>query len=204
MESIQQIKNCVHCKIPKSLNEFPVNGGTRDKHATICKECGKKYFKRWREKKKLGIPTSWPELSQEEKHRRHKESTKKYRETHREELRASGIRYYAQNREYCIEYSRKARQSKEYKKRHCIEQQKRRARKLGKGGDLTIEEWNIICEKYGNRCLACGRTDIKLTMDHIIPLALGGRHDMENIQPLCYSCNCKKFTKIIDYRERRR
>ena len=37
-------------------------------------------------------------------------------------------------------------------------------------------------------------------MDHIVPIATGGIHDIINIQGLCRSCNAKKHTKVIDYR----
>jgi 5-methylcytosine-specific restriction endonuclease McrA len=60
--------------------------------------------------------------------------------------------------------------------------------------DLTL------CAHYGNRCLACGRDDVKLTADHIVPLARGGSDDISNIQPLCARCNSKKGTKTMDHR----
>jgi 5-methylcytosine-specific restriction endonuclease McrA len=50
--------------------------------------------------------------------------------------------------------------------------------------------------------LACGQREpeIKLTIDHVVPLVRNGSHDKSNIQPLCLSCNDSKGTKVLDYR----
>ncbi len=67
---------------------------------------------------------------------------------------------------------------------------------------MTYGSWKRILEKYNGMCLCCKRKepDVKITLDHIIPLSRGGKNTEENIQPLCTICNCKKFTKSIDYR----
>lgn len=75
-----------------------------------------------------------------------------------------------------------------------------RKRKERLKGSFTDKEWNLLCEKFGNVCLCCGKSG-KLTVDHIIPVAAGGEHTIDNIQPLCLSCNCRKSDRvIIDYR----
>jgi hypothetical protein len=58
---------------------------------------------------------------------------------------------------------------------------------------------NYIFEKYGKICLCCGSTK-RLSLDHIVPVHLNGKNTLENIQPLCKSCNSSKGTNIIDYR----
>lgn len=80
-----------------------------------------------------------------------------------------------------------------------LKRQKRRVAIQENGGCFTSHEWKTLCEKYDNRCLACGIKSF-LTIDHIRPVVLGGTNDITNIQPLCKRCNSKKGGKIIDYR----
>jgi 5-methylcytosine-specific restriction endonuclease McrA len=44
------------------------------------------------------------------------------------------------------------------------------------------------------RCQSCGAsvTETKLSIDHIIPLAIGGSNDLSNLQTLCLPCNQRK------------
>jgi len=65
----------------------------------------------------------------------------------------------------------------------------------------TFGEWELLKIQYGNTCPCCKKSEpeIKLTIDHIIPLSKGGTNLIENIQPLCLKCNMKKHTKIIKY-----
>jgi 5-methylcytosine-specific restriction endonuclease McrA len=78
--------------------------------------------------------------------------------------------------------------------------QKRRSAKLRSTEHFTPAEWLTLCDKHDNQCLCCGRNDLKLTADHVIPLSRGGSNGIHNIQPLCQSCNGRKGTKTVDYR----
>jgi 5-methylcytosine-specific restriction endonuclease McrA len=48
-------------------------------------------------------------------------------------------------------------------------------------------------------CLACGTTE-HLTIDHIVPISMGGSNEATNLQTLCKKCNEKKGSCIVDYR----
>ena len=77
---------------------------------------------------------------------------------------------------------------------------KRRAAKHASPGGFTAEEFKALCETYGNKWLACGDTEALLEADHVVPLTRGGSNDIGNIQPLCGTCNRKKYVRVIDYR----
>lgn len=56
-----------------------------------------------------------------------------------------------------------------------------------------------IFDTYGEQCLKCGSED-DICIDHIEPVSRGGKNELDNLQPLCRSCNSTKGTKTIDYR----
>jgi len=89
---------------------------------------------------------------------------------------------------------RKANNKRYYKERTL--------RRIINGGTFTKREFEDLKKKYNHMCLCCKKQEpfVKLSADHIIPLFVGGRDDIENIQPLCLACNKRKHTKTIDYR----
>ncbi len=55
-----------------------------------------------------------------------------------------------------------------------------------------------IYERDGYRCRRCGATQTRTTLeiDHIIPIAKGGKSTYNNLQTLCSRCNYEKGDKI--------
>lgn len=73
--------------------------------------------------------------------------------------------------------------------------------KVKSKGKVSFEQWTNLKEKTGNICVCCkvsGSIEV-LTMDHIIPISKRGMNTIDNIQPLCQSCNSRKFTHSINY-----
>lgn len=144
------------------------------------------------------------------------ENRRAWRNNNPEKVRAQSIRNHSARSEKEKEYSREWRRNNPEKvqaqqKRYWIESHdkaiekthRRRARIYGNGGDYTAKEWNDLLDLYGHKCLCCGRDDVQLTVDHIVPISAGGRNEIDNIQPLCKSCNSVKNVKVIDYRPAR-
>lgn len=75
---------------------------------------------------------------------------------------------------------------------------RRRARMRNAEGDYSVEQWRELKEIYNHTCPQCFRSEpeIKLTIDHKTPLVRGGTNHIDNIQPLCFSCNASKGRKI--------
>lgn len=76
-----------------------------------------------------------------------------------------------------------------------------RAKRKSVNGCFTKEEWEDLKKQYNFICPSCNKKEpeIRLSIDHIIPLSLGGSNKKDNIQPLCVPCNVSKHTKIIKY-----
>ncbi|MEO7839315.1 MAG: HNH endonuclease [Anaerolineales bacterium] len=152
---------------------------------------------------------------QKENPEKYDEALRKYRESHREEINAKARERRQQDLEHYREIGRRSREkhaeernayqreySKENRDKLTLYTNIRRARKLEAEGSHTDQQWQELKAFYNYKCLCCGKQEpeIKLTRDHVIPLTQNGTDSIDNMQPLCASCNSKKTTKHIDYR----
>lgn len=72
--------------------------------------------------------------------------------------------------------------------------QNRAGKKYGRLPKGTIKAKQ---ESQGYKCAYCKTdTSVKFHVDHIIPLAKGGKHEPDNVQITCPSCNVRKWTKL--------
>ena len=65
-------------------------------------------------------------------------------------------------------------------------------------GKLTPSLRYDVLKRDNGRCVLCGRTaadGIQLQVDHILPVAKGGRTELSNLRTLCSLCNAGKSDK---------
>ncbi|BAU99984.1 Uncharacterized protein AUMI_114420 [Aurantimicrobium minutum] len=133
---------------------------------------------------------------------------KKYREEHRQEL-VEKVRLWAQNnverantnkRVWVQNNPEKAsaagKQWRDLNPLKRREMKNRRRARLRSNGVYEISQ-QFLEDLYSSSCVACGKSE-DITADHIIPIARGGLHSEENLQPLCGACNSSKRDKTMD------
>lgn len=159
---------------------------------------------------------------------RYAAANKRWRQRHPEKHVARQLRYARRNPDKIkakVDRWRKTPRYQQYLDRHAAQLRKkykenptkaydkaclRRARKVAAPGHWTQSEWLVLKASFGNKCLACGKSEQellllgrKLVPDHIQALAKTGPNYLSNLQPLCHGrggCNNRKGTKYIDYR----
>lgn len=187
-------KTCTVCKQVKPITEFYKDAQRRDGHYSKCKSCHSRFVKNWQ----INNKAKFKELNETWKktHNVRIRETERIRAGKNREKRQTAFNVWrAKNPEYGKNWR------KNNKEKVRLYAQNRRARILGNGGELTKEEWDAVLDFYGHKCLCCGRDDMKLTIDHVVPIFQGGKHSADNVQPLCGPCNSRKKDKYIDYRK---
>ena len=79
-------------------------------------------------------------------------------------------------------------------RRFAVERWKHRKR--GTVGTLTVAEWRTLIQESDGCCPFCHERT-KLTIEHVVPKAMGGGFSKENILPACSHCNnlrCKIYS----------
>ena len=185
------MKTCNNCKnsYPATLEFFYGDSRVASGLRAVCKSCHKSISEATKDKDRA------------------KERLKEWRRENPDKVRAQQARSNKKMSEsgYHADHYRKNsrrindRRNRWLKETGKMDQYNHKRRSLLKE-EVTPDEWNLILERYGSHCLVPGCINEDVTVDHVIPLSLGGRNHISNLQPLCKSHNSSKGAKVIDYR----
>jgi 5-methylcytosine-specific restriction endonuclease McrA len=62
---------------------------------------------------------------------------------------------------------------------------------------IILSRKNIL-RRDAHKCQYCGRSDLTLTVDHVMPVSRGGEDSWENLVCACVHCNNKKGDRTPD------
>lgn len=128
-------------------------------------------------------------------------SYRKLSDEQREYLRLYARNRYQQNKEYIKEQLKQAKIKRKLKdpiKYNTLKSIQYYKRREPNNKEIKVAVLKMF-DLYGRKCLACGSVE-DITIDHIKPIVKGGITVLDNLQPLCRSCNATKGINIIDYR----
>lgn len=189
----------------------------------VCKRCGKKFImKQWNQlfcgskTKKIGCSYKIHiEYITNYNSTKNKDYMREYIKKWMKKQREYDTDYAQRQRKMKRDYAQKIDKKEIIKKwRHknikkILEwNRKRLLRTKGVIGTHTNQEWEDLKKYYNFKCAVCGEKESrlknlwegtsfnKLTKDHIIPIAKGGTDYIQNIKPLCISCNARKRDKL--------
>lgn len=209
-------KPCSTCGIAKPLDEFSFDNRRHDGRQARCRECVKAYQRRYRQQNR----ERYLELRRAE-HQRRRAEVRAYRKANSERIRQQRLAWEASLPSERIEARRENHRARsaEYRQRNpdlCNDRirawkkanpdksseylNRRRAQKRGNGARERFTRTEIG-DRDGWACGICGLPVDKTlrfpdqqspSLDHIIPLSLGGEHTRANSRIAHWICNVRR------------
>lgn len=197
-------KVCSKCGAERPLDEFYRRADSKDGRSGWCRDCARTYYS--------AASRKWNEENRERRREldrkryqadpeRHRATKRAYDERNREAINARARERYADGgRERAQAYRAKNPERGRAAVRRCY--RKNRAKRLdwAHRRRLIEVEGAVPPEKIdallGQPCAYCGATE-NIELDHIVPIARGGAHDLENLAPACLPCNRSKGAKLL-------
>lgn len=174
-------KKCNTCERVLSLDDFPVHQKMADKHLNKCKECIAIYHSGYYQENKETNSARGKKWRIENKER-DRDNHAAWRANNPEKVRAA-----------------RQRADAKYRKTEKHEAKVQRRRKLEKDTKKGFVSLRNVLERDGMNCGICLKLiedKSQLVFDHIIPLARGGKHVEDNLQPAHRSCNSWKWNRL--------
>lgn len=161
----------------------------RNTKSGTCVICSIEISKQYRDKNKVLINARKLERYKKNPEKFRAISLASYFKNH-EAGKSKNRNDYAKNIEKRRQYAKDYRKANPdvKKAQHAV----RRARKFKSTGSYKAADVKRLLELQKGKCACCYEKLKNYHVDHIMPLALGGANNVENIQILCPICNMKK------------
>ena len=216
--SQRDAKRCSRCRRVQPVDSFTKSSKSKDGRGYYCARCRKDYRaenaekarERGREWAKANptyrtyrkeMSAAWREANKQKV----SDYKRQYREKNEAAIRAYGRAYRDQNAERLLSEARvrAKRWRAENPEKARAKDDRRRALKLG----AFVEHVDVldVYERASGKCFVCGELidpalrfpdPRSLTLEHVVPLALGGLHERGNCAVSHYRCNASKGAKL--------
>ena len=190
-------KACGRCKQIQPKSNFSKASREKDGLQQWCKGCWLEYRAKTREERAVKdriYREKNREKIAENKRRYHQsrlEIAREYRKAHRDRIREFSAAYHQANAEAIR--ARKRDYDSQNRDKGRAREERRRARKMAAGVYLVTAK--DIRRLLAQPCAYCGAKSEHI--DHVLPLARGGRHSIGNLAPACAKCNQTKHSKTV-------
>lgn len=173
---MEQSKACTKCGQIQPFNQFYKHATNADGLFSWCKLCHK-IIKR---------------ISRHKNMAHYNQRARENYAKNAERYRASAVLYRASNPEKVAATFKKWAQANPEKQRE--RGARRRARREQNGVYLVTNKERK--RFYSSPCFYCGSHE-QIQIDHVIPIARGGRHSIGNLVAACFKCNNQKRARFI-------
>ena len=176
------LKECGTCGRVLAVEQFSKNKRSKDGLTSQCKKCMKQYYQETKEDRLQ---------YQQQYDQENKEKIQQYRKQYQPQ-------YYQEHKEEKQQYDKQYRQTPQGQIVQFNYSTKRRQREEEQGAGITKEQWLEIMQFFDWKCAYSGKslgTKKNRSIDHIVPLAKGGEHEVWNLVPMDKSLNKSKKEK---------
>lgn len=198
------MKHCSGCGESQPRDSFGKWARGKDGLQPWCKQCQRTHARLWAKANPAKVAAT-KAMYRATHPARVQAARRTYRAAHGSQLRATSATWRAENpariEEYNAAYYAAYREEErarvaDYRSANPAKVRMAvaayRARQLNApGGGISPEQWQRTLIDSLGICAYCNRT-VRLSLDHIEPLALGGAHDIANAAAACGRCNRSK------------
>lgn len=174
------MKKCCACEQDKDESLFSRNRAAKDGLQSRCKDCQRKYQQGWVDANRSRVNAY---------------NLARYYDQSPDKRALHNAKSAAWNRENPGKRRDSISRYRINNLRAIADKEERRRAKVSENGIFKVSDKELR-RIIASPCAACGITD-DICVDHIIPIAAGGRHSIGNLQPLCRSCNSRKRSMLF-------